>query len=57
MFYFDEFKKVLKTLEKPVAIYTFSHYKLTKRDFTDLDIEFEIEQIPDPILEVYESIF
>lgn len=57
MFYFDEFKEILKSLHKPISIYTFSHYKLSKTDFKELNIAFEIEQIPDPILEVYESIF
>lgn len=57
MFFFDDFKEVLKTLNKPLSIYAFSHYKLNKRDFDNLDIDFEIEQIPDPILEVYENIF
>lgn len=56
MFYFEEFKEVLKTLEKPISIYAFSHYKLTKSDFEEIK-NIEIEQIPDPILEVYESIF
>lgn len=57
MFYFDEFKEVLNNLDKAVSIYAFSHYKLNKTDFEWLKIKFEIEQIPDPILEVYESIF
>lgn len=56
MFYFEEFKEVLKTLEKPISVYAFSHYKLTKSDFEEIK-NIEIEQIPDPILEVYESIF
>lgn len=56
MFYFEEFKEVLKNLEKPISIYAFSHYKLTKSDFEEIK-NIEIEQIPDPILEVYESIF
>lgn len=57
MFYFDEFKKVLSKLDKQVSIYAFSHYKLLKEDFEDIKIPFEIEDIPDPILEVYDTIF
>lgn len=56
MFYFDEFKEKLKTLEKSISVYAFSHYKLIKSDFDEIE-NIEIEQIPDPILEVYESIF
>lgn len=57
MFYFDEFKKILFNLDKQVSIYAFSHYKLLKEDFEDIKIPFEIEDIPDPILEVYDTIF
>jgi len=57
MFYFEEFKNILSELDKPVSIYAFSHYKLGKNDFENLDIKFELEEIPDPILEVYETIF
>lgn len=57
MFFFDDFKEVIKKFDKPVSIYAFSHYKLSKNDFYDINIDFEIEQIPDPILEIYESIF
>jgi len=57
MFYFDEFKKVLSSLDKQVSIYAFSHYKLLKEDFEDIWVSFEIEDIPDPILEVYDTIF
>lgn len=56
MFYFDEFKKILITLSKSISVYAFSHYKLSKNDFDYLE-NIEIEQIPDPILEVYENIF
>jgi hypothetical protein len=56
MFYFDEFKDLLKTLDKKVSVYAFSHYKLAKSDFDNMQ-NIEIEQIPDPILEVYENIF
>lgn len=56
MFYFDEFKELLKTLDKKVSVYAFSHYKLSKTDFDNMQ-NIEIEQIPDPILEVYENIF
>lgn len=56
MFYFDEFKKILMKLDIPVSVYVFSHYKLTKSDFEEIK-NIEIEQIPDPILEVYETIF
>jgi hypothetical protein len=37
MFYFNEFKKVLSSLDKQVSIYTFSHYKLLKEDFEDIN--------------------
>ena len=57
MFYFDEFKKILSSLDKQVSIYAFSHYKLLKENFEDIWIPFEIEDIPDPILEVYDTIF
>lgn len=57
MFYFDEFKKILSNLNKEVSIYAFSHYKLSKEDFESIWISFEIEDIPDPILEVYDTIF
>jgi len=57
MFYFNEFKKILYSLDKQVSIYAFSHYKLLKEDFEDIWIPFEIEDIPDPILEVYDTIF
>lgn len=57
MFYLDEFKKVLWNLDKEVSIYAFSHYKLLKQDFENIKVPFEIEDIPDPILEVYNKIF
>lgn len=57
MFYFDEFKKYLQKLDKQISIYAFSHYKLLKEDFENIKVDFEIEDIPDPILEVYDTIF
>lgn len=56
MFYFEDFKELLKTLDNPISVYAFSHYQLSKSDFDYLE-NIEIEQIPDPILEVYENIF
>jgi hypothetical protein len=38
------------------VIYAFSHYKIDKQDFENLKQDFTIEEIPDPILEVYENI-
>jgi hypothetical protein len=60
MFYITEFKNVINSLEKKnkiLSIYAFSHYKIDDSDFSDLNITYEIQEIPDPILEVYESIF
>ena len=47
----------LQKLQKPISVYCFSYYPLSKEDFVSLDQEVSIEQIPDPILQVYESIF
>jgi hypothetical protein len=57
MFYFEDFKNIISKLDKKVIIYAFSHYKIDLDDFSELKIPFEIEEIPDPILEVYEKIF
>ena len=59
MFFMWEFKKILNNLEEKesISIYAFSHYKINWDDFEDLKMNFEIEEIPDPILEVYDSIF
>jgi len=59
MFFMWDFKKILNNLEEKecISIYAFSHYKINWDDFEDLKMNFEIEEIPDPILEVYESIF
>lgn len=59
MFFLWDFKKILNSLEEKesISIYAFSHYKIDLDDFEDLKMNFEIEEIPDPILEVYDSIF
>jgi hypothetical protein len=57
MFYLDEFKKILSSLDKQISIYAFSHYKIDKEDFEEIKVLFEIKEIPDPILEVYNKIF
>jgi hypothetical protein len=45
-----------KQWNKKIVIYAFSHYKIDEQDFEELNWEFNIEEIPDPILEVYENI-
>lgn len=59
MFFLWEFKKILNSLEEKesISIYAFSHYKIDNDDFEELNMNYEIEEIPDPILEVYDSIF
>lgn len=59
MFYLSEFIENLNNLDenKKVSIYAFSHYKIDEEDFENLKMNFEIEEIPDPILEVYDTIF
>lgn len=57
MFYFEDFLKELQKLEKPISVYCFSYYPLSGEDFESIEQDISIEQIPDPILQVYESIF
>lgn len=57
MFYFEDFLQELQKLEKPISVYCFSYYPLSQEDFEIIKQDISIEQIPDPILQVYESIF
>lgn len=56
--YFDDFKKELRKLNKPIHIYVFSLTNDTyENDFKDLRQKFDLCPIPESILEVYRKIF
>lgn len=56
--YFDDFKKALHKLDKPIHIYVFSLTSDTyNEDFTDLKQKYDLCPIPESILEVYRKVF
>ncbi len=59
LFMFDEFKKDLLKLEhKKIKMYIFSPSKINfKQELEHLNLNLELEDIPDPILETYKKIF
>lgn len=57
LFRFEEFCQVLRTFDKPVAIYVFSRGQMTRDDFEGMIVPYTVEEIPDPILAVYKTIF
>lgn len=57
LFHFEDFCAVLRTFEKPIAIYVFSRGQMTREDFEGIIVPYTVEEIPDPILAVYKSIF
>ncbi|MDD5377068.1 MAG: site-specific DNA-methyltransferase [Candidatus Gracilibacteria bacterium] len=57
LFRFEEFCQVLRTFDNPVAIYVFSRGQMTRDDFEGMIVPYMVEEIPDPILAVYKTIF
>jgi len=59
LFYFDEFVRELEKLkDKKVSIYVFSYTKdFSANEFSELDINFTVEAIPEKVLETYKKIF
>ncbi len=57
LFQFEDFCKILCTFDKPIAIYVFSRGQMTNGDFDWIQVPYSVEEIPDPILAVYKTIF
>lgn len=57
LFQFEDFSKMIRTFDKSVAIYVFSRGQMTKDDFDGIQVPYSVEEIPDPILAVYKTIF
>ena len=57
LFRFEDFSQVLRTFDKPIAIYVFSRGQMTREDFEGIGVPYSVEEIPDPILAVYKKIF